>query len=69
MGSDASTRIITESIVSMVNKLGYETVAEGVETKEQMDYMKNIGCDMIQGYFLGKPVPAEDIEKLLIELL
>ncbi len=69
VGSDASTRIITESIVSMVNKLGYETVAEGVETKEQMDYMKNIGCDMIQGYFLGKPVPAEDIEKLLIELL
>ncbi len=69
VGTDASTRIITESIVSMVNKLGYETVAEGVETKEQMDYMKNIGCDMIQGYFLGKPVPAEEIEKLLIELL
>lgn len=69
VGTDASTRIITESIVSMVNKLGYETVAEGVETKEQMDYMRNIGCDMIQGYFLGKPVPAEEIEKLLIELL
>ncbi len=69
VGTDASTRIITESIVSMVNKLGYETVAEGVETKEQMDYMKNIGCDMIQGYFLGKPVPADEIEKLLIELL
>lgn len=69
VGTDASTRIITESIVSMVSKLGYETVAEGVETKEQLDYMKTIGCDMIQGFYLGRPVPAEEIEKLLIKLL
>lgn len=67
--TDESTRIITESIVSMVSKLGYESVAEGVETKEQYDYLKQVGCDVIQGYLLGKPMPAEDIEQLLIRLL
>lgn len=67
--TDASTRIITESIVSMVNRLGYESVAEGVETKEQLVYMEKIGCDVIQGYLLGKPMPAEEIEQLLIKLL
>lgn len=67
--TDESTKIITESIVSMVSKLGYETVAEGVETQEQFDYMQQIGCDIIQGYLLGRPVPAEEIEQMLIELL
>ena len=67
--TDESTKIITESIVSMVSKLGYETVAEGVETEEQFDYMKQIGCDIIQGYLLGRPVPADDIEQMLIGLL
>lgn len=67
--TDESTKIITESIVSMVSKLGYETVAEGVETQDQFDYMQQIGCDIIQGYLLGRPVPAEDIEQMLIGLL
>ncbi len=66
--ADASTRIITESIVSMVNRLGYESVAEGVETKEQLAYMEQIGCDVIQGYLLGKPMPAKEIEQMLINL-
>lgn len=67
--TDESTKIITESIVSMVSKLGYETVAEGVETQDQFDYMQQIGCNIIQGYLLGRPVPAEEIEQMLIELL
>ncbi len=67
--TDESTKIITESIVSMVSRLGYETVAEGVETQDQFDYMQQIGCDIIQGYLLGRPVPAEEIEQMLIELL
>lgn len=66
---DASSRIITESIVGLVNKLGYESVAEGVETDAQLMYLKNIGCDMIQGYLLDKPMSEEDIDKLLIKLL
>lgn len=66
---DASSRVIVDSIVGLVNKLGYETVAEGVETEGQYAYLKNIGCDMIQGYLLGKPMPEEEIDKLLIKLL
>ena len=49
----------------MVKKLGFETIAEGVETDEQFEYLKNIGCDCIQGYLLGKPVESEKIEELL----
>ena len=63
--SDNNTKIITESIVYMVKKLGYETVAEGVETKEQFEYLRSIECDNIQGYFLGKPMPSHEVEELL----
>lgn len=63
--SDSNTRIIMESIIYMVKKLGFETVAEGVETKEQYDYLRSIECDNIQGYFLGKPMPSYEIEELL----
>lgn len=66
---DDSSRIITESIVSMVSKLGFETIAEGVETKEQYEYLCDIGCDAIQGYLLGRPTPAVEIDNLLIHLL
>lgn len=65
MLTDQNARIITESIIYMVKKLGYETVAEGVENKEQFDYLKSIGCDCIQGFLLGKPLPADKIEELL----
>jgi len=63
--TDENTRIITESIIYMVKKLGFETIAEGVETQEQFDYLTAIDCDNIQGYYLGKPMPPEEIEELL----
>lgn len=69
VNTDESTRIITESIVSMVSRLGYESVAEGVETKEQLECMQKIGCNVIQGYLMSKPVPPEEVEQLLVELL
>ena len=62
---DESTQVIAESIVSMVKKLGYETVAEGVETKEQFEYLKKIECDNIQGFLLGKPMPEEELVSLM----
>lgn len=62
---DESTQVITESIVSMVKKLGYETVAEGVETEEQFEYLKKIECDNIQGFLLGKPMPEEELVVLM----
>lgn len=66
---DDSSRVIVDSIVGLVNKLGYETVAEGVETEGQFTYLKSIGCDMIQGFLLGKPMPEAEIDKVLIKLL
>lgn len=65
MLKDKASQIIVESIVAMVNRLGYETIAEGVEEQEQFDYLKKIGCEYIQGYLLGKPMPAQQIEELL----
>lgn len=65
--TDNSTKIIAGSIIHMVKELGYETIVEGVEQKEQYEYLKTIGCDIIQGYFLGRPMPSEDIKQLLRE--
>lgn len=66
--TDENTRIITESIIYMVKKLGFETIAEGVETEEQYRYLNEIDCDNIQGYFLGRPMPSEKIENLLADM-
>ncbi|MDE6602041.1 MAG: bifunctional diguanylate cyclase/phosphodiesterase [Lachnospiraceae bacterium] len=66
--TDKNTKIITESIIYMVKRLGYETVAEGVETREQFQYLKELGCDMIQGYYMGRPMPSGGIADILEKL-
>lgn len=66
--TDENTRIITESIIYMVKKLGFETIAEGVETEEQYRYLNEIDCDNIQGYFMGRPMPSDKIENLLADM-
>lgn len=60
-----SSKAIIASVVSMAKKLGIITLSEGVETKEQLDYLKNIGCDLIQGYYFSKPMPFADMLKNL----
>ena len=65
--TDNSTGIITESVVNMVKKLGLETIAEGVENEDQMEFLKRISCDNIQGFLLGKPMPSEQFEALIAE--
>ena len=62
---DPATKIIMESIIQMVRKLGYESIAEGIESKEQVEYLREIGCDVIQGYLLGKPLDSDEIEDLI----
>ena len=42
-----------------------QTIAEGVETKEQYEFLRDNGCDMIQGFYFAKPMPAQEFEKLL----
>ena len=63
---DDSSSIIYESVIKMAQKLGFETVAEGVETKEQFNYLRERDIDIIQGYLLGRPISKIEFEKLLI---
>ena len=59
--------VMFKNIVRMAKELGIQIVAEGVETKEQYDYVSTTGCDMIQGYYFDKPLPKEEfLEKLKI---
>lgn len=58
---------ITNAIVTLVNKLGLDTIAEGVETQEQLSIIKKIGCRTIQGYLTGKPATASDCEILIVK--
>lgn len=59
-----SKDIIT-SVVSMAKKIGIQTLAEGVETKEQFDFLKEIGCEKVQGYYFGKPMPRNTLREHL----
>lgn len=56
---DANVRGIVEASISLGHKLGLEVVAEGVENAEQLAFLHAQGCDMIQGYYLSRPMPAE----------
>lgn len=56
---------ITDSIVSMVTKMGLETIAEGVEHTDQLDLLKKIKCQNVQGFLRGKPMPADRCESVL----
>ncbi|MDD2483832.1 MAG: EAL domain-containing protein [Eubacteriales bacterium] len=54
---------ITKYTVLLAKSLGIKTIAEGVETKAQFDVLCDLGCEEIQGFYLGKPVPAKDFEE------
>ena len=58
------TKSVIGSIIAMSHALDIHTVAEGVETKEQVDMLKHLKCDLIQGYYYAKPMPIEDFEEL-----
>ncbi|MCH4222100.1 MAG: EAL domain-containing protein [Solobacterium sp.] len=52
--------IIVSAVMNMADKLGMEVIAEGVETKQQRDFLKTTTCKLVQGYYYEKPIPAED---------
>lgn len=54
--------VLIETVVQLAKGLGLKAVIEGVETKEQLDYLRSIGCNEVQGYLISKPIPIEDIE-------
>ncbi|SFT61466.1 diguanylate cyclase (GGDEF) domain-containing protein [Selenomonas sp. GACV-9] len=57
--NDRSQAILT-STVDMAKKIGIQTLAEGVETEEQFEFLRSIGCEKVQGYFFGKPLPYQE---------
>ncbi len=61
--SDKSGNILT-SVVRMAKWLGIPVVAEGVETQNQLDFLREIGCDFIQGYYFSRPIPTNEFEVL-----
>jgi len=56
---------VIEGTVKMIKKLGMRVVAEGVETREQADFLRQVGCDVAQGYFFSRPVKASVFEQML----
>lgn len=58
---------IVQAIVLLAKTIGIHTIAEGVETSEQLDVLTEIGCEQIQGFYLGKPVPPDQFESLFLK--
>ena len=56
---------IVKSVVDMAKRIGVHTLAEGVETLEQLEFLRNIGCEKAQGYYIGKPMPYGECRKSL----
>jgi diguanylate cyclase len=55
---DANALSLMQPLISLVHSLGMTVIAEGVETRSQLDAIRALGCDMAQGYFIGRPVPT-----------
>ncbi len=65
--SDAEDAAIISAIIGLTRSLGLRTIAEGVETAEQLEFLREQGCDEVQGYLLSRPVPPEACAALLVE--
>lgn len=63
--SDPNDAAIVQTIIAMIEALGLNVIAEGVETEAQHDFLDKHGCYAFQGYLFGKPVPVGEFEALL----
>jgi diguanylate cyclase (GGDEF)-like protein/PAS domain S-box-containing protein len=58
---------IAQTIIQMAHSLNLKSIAEGVETSEQKEYLRHHGCDEMQGYFFSRPLPLKEVEELLVQ--
>ncbi len=64
---DKKSEVLIASMIEMCRNLEHETIAEGVETAEQYDALKRLGCEIVQGFFFGKPVDADEMSVILAQ--
>ncbi|MCC2095304.1 MAG: EAL domain-containing protein [Hyphomicrobiales bacterium] len=64
-GVDKSSEPIVHTILELARTLGIETIAEGIETRDQFECLERLGCDEVQGYLISKPMPLRDVQKLM----
>ncbi len=65
LDKDSNTMPLVQAIVALAHGLGLSVIAEGVEKEVQLEALRVVGCDKVQGYLIGNPVPAEAAERLL----
>ncbi len=61
LGESGQSRAVVRSITALAQALGLSTIAEGVETRAQLDSLRTLGCDEVQGYFYARPMPAQEL--------
>lgn len=66
LGRDVEDHALVSGIISMADSLSLKVIAEGVETHEQVELIREMGCHSIQGYYFGRPMEAEDLMALLV---
>jgi diguanylate cyclase (GGDEF)-like protein len=69
LGEGIRAAIIVEAMISLTHALGLEAVGEGVESAEQLESLRSMGCDLVQGNHLARPLPSEEVEPLLADQL
>lgn len=67
IGSDRGQKIV-EHTIRMTREIGLDMVAEGVETKEQADFLENCGCNTAQGFYYARPMPVDEFENKYFSL-
>jgi EAL domain-containing protein (putative c-di-GMP-specific phosphodiesterase class I) len=65
--TDPDDKAIVKAIITLAHSLKLGVVAEGVETQEQLNFLRALHCDLVQGNWFSKPLPAEDLAQLLVK--
>ena len=66
LGNDSNDRAIVSAIIRMAQALGMRTTAEGVETEDQLAFLRGQGCDEAQGYHFSRPLPAAEVKAFML---